>query len=111
MDGAVRALAFSDDFSEGLVATAAATLWHVDLATAHRVPLLSAHAAAVTSFAPSPTDPLLAASTCLDGLLRIWQITSGDVRTPLRGQLASHTHARSSCQSARLRTAALRPHL
>jgi WD40 repeat protein len=80
VDGPVLACQFSNDFAEGLVTTSTATMWHLDLSTSQRIPLLSAHADSVISFAPSPTDPLLVTSTCRDGLLRVWQISSRDVR-------------------------------
>lgn len=71
------------DLMEGLVTTSTATMWHVDLGTEQRVPLLSAHAADVTALVPSPCDAQLMASTSADGLLRVWQIASGEVRIAL----------------------------
>jgi WD40 repeat protein len=81
VDGAVLSCQFADDFSEGLVTTSAATMWHLDLSVPRRVPLLSAHADDITSFVASPSDAQLIASTSRDGVLRVWQITSGDVRS------------------------------
>ena len=79
VDGNVLACQLAEDFSEGLVTTTAATLWHVDFTTDQRIPLLSAHAGTVTSFAASPSDDQLVASTCEDGVLRIWQMTHREV--------------------------------
>lgn len=72
---------FSGDLTEGVVATSAATLWHVDLAKRSRTALLSAHPAPVLALAASPADASLVASACADGALRVWQVSAGEVRS------------------------------
>jgi WD40 repeat protein len=74
LDGAVLSVGFSSNLLEGLITTSAATMWHVDFSTASRVPLLSAHAADIISLVPSPHNSDLMATTCKDGLLRVWQL-------------------------------------
>ena len=94
VDGSILACQLSDDLLEGLVTTSAATMWHLDLSSGQRIPLLSAHAAAVTSLSASPTDAELHASTCEDGALRIWQVSSSDVRP---AAACAHCAERKAC--------------
>jgi WD40 repeat protein len=87
VDGAILSAGFSSNLMEGLVTTSAATMWHVDLNTGSRVPLLSAHAADILSLVPCPHSSDLLATTCKDGLLRVWQLGNRDVSAPLGATL------------------------
>lgn len=82
VDAPVLAATFSDDLAEGVVATRAATLWHVDLQARRRTPLISGHPDTIRAFATCADDPTAVATSCQDGLLRVWQISASDVRYP-----------------------------
>jgi WD40 repeat protein len=96
VDGAILSAGFSSNLMEGLATTSAATMWHVDFNTASRVPLLAAHAADILSLTPSQHNSDLLATTCKDGLLRVWQLGNRDVRVSL-GALLRSTMANKSC--------------
>jgi WD40 repeat protein len=79
-DACILSSTFSADLSEGIVLTSAATLWHLDLATPRRVPLIAGHAQNVSSFITCLSDSTLLATTCKAGPIRVWQVNDSDVR-------------------------------
>eukprot|EP00892_Ulva_mutabilis_P005257 jgi/Ulvmu1/3102/UM015_0142.1 len=99
VDAPVIAATFSDDMAEGVVATTAATLWHVDLQERCRTPMISGHPDTIRAFATCAEDPSVVATTCQDGLLRVWQMNGAEMeastefKLPVPGSACAFTQS------------------
>ncbi|DBA73164.1 TPA: hypothetical protein ACH3X2_010098 [Trebouxia sp. C0005] len=76
--GRVNSLDAAEDASQAVVGSSMGTIWYVDMHGGSEVPVVTSHTQAVTCLA-LPTSELrtpLMATTCQDGVLRIWQMPS-----------------------------------
>ena len=73
LDGPVTALSFDAVLEMGVVATASATIWYVDIPKRQTIRLVNSHTEQVTDLAFSRDEKFLASGSA-DGTVRVWSV-------------------------------------